>query len=73
MLRILIAAAIADAQVLTIQVIDRHADAVIFDLDPLIVRSYANLHTRCIRVPCISHRFGQDSGDVAVKVDAKML
>ena len=73
MLRVLVTAAIADTQVLAVQVIDGHADTIVLDLDPLAVWIDANLHARRIRVPGVGHRFRQDRGDVAVEVDAEMF
>ena len=72
-LHILVTTAIADAQVLSVQVFDGHADAVVLDLDPFVVRIDANLHARRIRIPCVGHRFGKDSGDVAIEVDAEVF
>lgn len=59
MLRVLVTAAIADTQVLAVQSIDGHADAIVLDLDPLAVWIDANLHARRIRVPGVGHRFRQ--------------
>src|SRR5690606_35084420 len=63
----------ADAQILAVQVIDGHANAVVFDLDPFAVRIDTNLHARRIRIPCVGNRLGQDCSDVAIEIDAEMF
>lgn len=69
-----VASTIPDAEVLAVEVADRHADAVINDLDPLLLHWVdADDDVLRVGVPRVRYSLCQYGRDVAVEIDAEVL
>ena len=73
MFRICFAPTVADAEILVVHFIDRHSYAVVDDLDAFPVPTEIDVNRPRVRVPSVGNGFGQDSGNVAVQVDAEVV